>query len=58
MERYQVKEDSDSGLVNDPNWYAEEIEEPSYILILLLSVVSVSLKTMNMVLSLKQIQKY
>jgi predicted helicase len=45
MERYQVKEDGDSGIENDPNQYADEIKKPDYILNLLLSVVSVSIKT-------------
>ena len=49
MERYQVKTDKDSGIVNDPNLYAEETGQPDYILDLLLSVISVSVQTMDIV---------
>jgi predicted helicase len=49
LERYQVKTDKDSGIVNDPNKYAEEIGKPSYILDLLLSVIAVSVKTVEIV---------
>lgn len=36
MERYQVKTDKDSGIVNDPNDWAVEHNHPHYILDLLL----------------------
>jgi predicted helicase len=49
MERYQVKTDKDSGIVNDPNLWAEECGKPDYILQLLLSVMTVSVKTMDIV---------
>jgi predicted helicase len=49
MERYQVKTDKASGIVNDPNLYAEECENPRYILDLLLSVVAVSVRTVEIV---------
>ena len=32
MDRYQVKTDSDSGIKNDPNKWAEEHQKPRYIL--------------------------
>jgi hypothetical protein len=37
-DRYQVKIDKDSGIKNDPNDWAKERDDPSYILNLLLSV--------------------
>ena len=49
MERYQVKTDKDTGIVNDPNAWAREHENPRYILTLLLSVINVSIKTQGIV---------
>ena len=56
MERYQIKTDKDSGIVNDPNLYAEETGRPGYILNLLLSVIAVSVQTMDIVNSLPDVQ--
>jgi predicted helicase len=56
MERYQIKTDKDSGIVNDPNTYAEEIGKPRYILDLLLSVIAVSVKTMEIVENLPKLE--
>jgi predicted helicase len=56
MERYQVKTDKDSGIVNDPNLYAEETGQPGYILDLLLSVIAVSVKTMEIVEGLPEVE--
>jgi predicted helicase len=56
MERYQIKTDKDSGIVNDPNLYAEETGQPAYILNLLLSVIAVSVNTMDIVEGLPQIE--
>jgi predicted helicase len=39
MDRYSVKEDADSGNMNDPNSYSED---PKYVLNLLLSVIAMS----------------
>lgn len=55
MERYQVKTDKDSGIVNDPNLYADETGQPEYILDLLLSVIAVSVQTMDIVEELPDI---
>jgi len=35
MERYQVKTDKKSGIKNDPNDWAKEVDKPRYILDLL-----------------------
>lgn len=55
MERYQVKTDKKSGIKNDPNDWSEEVGNPRYILDLLLSVVEVSVKTVDIVASLPKV---
>jgi predicted helicase len=55
MERYQVKTNKKSGIENDPNDWAEEVGNPRYILDLLLSVVEVSVKTVDIVASLPEV---
>lgn len=52
MERYAVTTDKDSGIVNDPNLWCEEHDDPEYILNLLLRVVTVSVETVKIVNSL------
>ena len=52
VERYQYKKDKKTDLVNDPNTYSDD---PAYILKLLLSVITVSLKTRKLVQSLPPI---
>jgi predicted helicase len=49
MERYQVKTDKKSGIKNDPNDWAEEVGNPRYILDLLLSIINVSMQTVEIV---------
>lgn len=54
MERYQVTVDLNikgegSGIKNNPNDWAKEVGDPSYILDLLLSVISVSVQTVEIV---------
>lgn len=56
MERYQVKTDKASGIVNDPNDWSREHDQPRYILDLLLSIVTVSLETMKIVRALPKIE--
>ncbi|TFD26720.1 damage-inducible protein [Cryobacterium lyxosi] len=52
VERYQVKIDKPSGIVNDPNDWAEEQGNPRYILDLLARIVTVSVETVKIVNSL------
>ena len=52
MERYHIKTDKDSGIVNDPNDWADEIGDPQYILNLVKRIVTVSVETMRIVDSL------
>jgi predicted helicase len=49
IDRYQVKTDKASGIVNDPNDWSREVSGPRYILDLLARIVTVSLKTMEIV---------
>lgn len=49
MERYQVKTDKPSGIVNDPNDWAREVGDPRYIIDLVKQVVRVSVETMRIV---------
>ncbi len=52
MERYQVKTDKASGIVNDPNDWSDEIGDPRYIVDLVKRIVTVSVETMKIVKSL------
>lgn len=52
MERYQIKTDKESGITNDPNDWAIEHNQPRYILDLLLSVITVSVKSLDIINSL------
>lgn len=56
MERYQVTIDKKSGIRNDPNDWATEIGNPRYILDLLLSIINVSVKTMEIVKNLPKVK--
>jgi len=49
MERYQVTVHKESGIKNDPNDWAKEVGNPRYILDLLLSVINVSVQTVEIV---------
>ena len=49
MERYQIKTDKKSGIKNDPNDWSAEVDNPRYILDLLLSVINVSTQTVDIV---------
>ena len=52
MNRYQVKTDKASGIVNDPNDWATEHGQPRYILDLVKRIVTVSLETLHIVRNL------
>jgi len=56
MERYQVKTDKKSGIKNDPNDWAEEVGNPRYILDLLLSIINVSVQTVDIVNGLPKME--
>ena len=52
IDRYQVKTDKASGIVNDPNDWATEHGQPRYILDLVKRIVTVSLETVRIVRNL------
>jgi predicted helicase len=55
-ERYKITTHKDSGIVNNPNDWSRETGNPRYILDLLLSVINVSVQTVENVKSLPEIR--
>lgn len=55
LDRYQIKTDKASGIINDPNDWATEVGNPRYILDLLLSVINVSVQTVDILNSLPRL---
>jgi predicted helicase len=55
MERYQITTHKESGIVNNPNDWAIETGNPRYILDLLLSVINVSVQTVEIVKGLPEV---
>ena len=53
MESYRVKTDNDSGITNAPNTYGDK----KYIFNLLISIISVSLKTIDLIDSMSEYKK-
>lgn len=49
IDRYQVKKDKASGIVNDPNDWADEVGNPRYIVDLIGKVVRVAVETVRIV---------
>jgi predicted helicase len=56
MDRYQVSVDKKSGIKNDANDWSREVENPSYILDLILSIINVSVQTVDIVESLPKLE--
>ena len=56
MERYQIKTDKDSSITNDPNDWSKEEGHPRYILDLLLSIINVSVQTVDIVNDLPKLE--
>lgn len=55
MERYQITVHKESQIKNDPNDWADEVGNPRYILDLLLSVINVSVQTVDIVKGLPKV---
>ena len=55
LERYQIKTDKASGIVNDPNDWSHEVGDPRYVLDLLARIVTVSVETVRIVRALPSI---
>lgn len=49
IDRYQVKSDKASGIVNDPNDWCDEHDDPTYIVDLIKKVTTVSVRTVELV---------
>jgi predicted helicase len=56
MERYALTTHKESGIKNDPNDWAKEHDKPRYILDLLLSVINVSVQTVDIVEKLPKLE--
>jgi predicted helicase len=55
IDRYQIKTHKDSGIVNDPNDWADEHDDPTYIFDLLRRIVTVSMRTNEIVAGLPKL---
>lgn len=56
IERYQIKTDAKgSGIVNDPNTWCDEHNDPRYIIDLIKRIVTVSITTMSIVDALPEL---
>ncbi len=49
IDRYLVKTDKDSGIVNDPNDWCDEHDDPTYVVELIKKVTTVSVRTVELV---------
>ena len=56
MERYQITIHKESGIRNDPNDWGTEVGNPRYILDLLLSIINVSVQTVQIVKGLPEVR--
>ena len=56
MDRYAVRQDPASLIVNDPNDWSREHNNPTYILDLLLSVINISIQTVDIVAALPKLK--
>lgn len=56
MERYQITVHKERGIKNDPNDWAAEVGNPCYISDLLLSIINVSVQTVEIVKSLPKVK--
>ena len=56
MERYQLTTHKESTITNNPNDWAKEVGNPRYILDLLLSVINVSVQTVEIVEELPELK--
>lgn len=56
IDRYQIKTEKDSGIVNDPNDWGLEHDDPRYIVDLLKRITTVSVETMRIVKNLPALE--
>jgi predicted helicase len=57
IDRYQISLDKDSGITNNPNNWANENNDPQYILNLIKRVVTLSIESVKIIKSLPQIEE-
>ena len=57
IDRYQIKKDKASGTVNDPNDWADEVDNPRYIVDLIGKVTRVAVETVRIVDSIDSRKK-
>lgn len=55
IDRYQVKKDKASGIVNDPNDWADEVGNPQYIVDLIAKVTRVAVETVRIVEGIREV---
>ena len=55
VERYQITTHKESGITNNPNDWSEKVGNPRYILDLLLSIINVSIQTVDIVAGLPKL---
>jgi predicted helicase len=56
IDRYKVTTDKKSGIVNDPNAWLREQENPRYVVDLISSLVTVSLETQRLIAELPEFE--
>ena len=56
MKRYQVSTHKESGIINDPNLWCDEQNDPRYIIDLIKRIVTLSIETMKIVKSLPELK--
>lgn len=54
VDRYRTKTDAKSGIVNDPNDYCREVNDPAYIAKLIPALVTVSMRTLELTRALPE----
>lgn len=52
IDRYQIKKDKASGIINDPNDWADEVGNPRYIVDLIAKVTRIAVETVRIIESL------
>ncbi|KHO29219.1 DEAD/DEAH box helicase [Corynebacterium minutissimum] len=57
IDRYQVKKDKASGIVNDPNDWADEVGDPRYIVDLIAKVTRVAVETVQIVEGIREVDE-
>ena len=55
IDRYKVKKDKASGIINDPNDWADEVGNPRYIVDLIAKVTRVAVETVRIVQGIREV---